>query len=175
MSGGVLGCVLLVLSLSAKALMGQDTASVAVGTRLRLRTDIASAWSYGTFGGLRDDSLVLLTHHGRLARPHALSTLNAVESPYVPHGARSKHAGNGAVAGALAGALLLHLVVRHCERTSHHSDGPPCSIGYVGLPFWAGAGAVAGAFIGTAWPVGRWKRVGVTALDHPGAARPNGL
>jgi hypothetical protein len=169
----ILASVLLVVSLGARSLTGQDTASVAVGAPLRVRTDVAGSWRYGAFGGVRDDSLVLLTQRGTLTRQYALSAISAVELSYVPPGARSKHAGNGAVVGALAGALLLHLAVQHCERTSHHSEGPGCGIGYVGLPFWIGGGAVGGAFIGTAWPVRRWRRVAVIAPNPLGPARPN--
>jgi hypothetical protein len=58
----------------------------------------------------------------------------------------------GAVTGMVVAVGATALWVGHCNRTDHHSEGPPCEIAYVypGIPVIAGAGMV-GAFIGSKW------------------------
>jgi hypothetical protein len=174
MRRAILESVLLVMCLSASSrLSAQDTASVAIGAPLRVRTDTTGKWHYGRFGGVAGDSLLLVRGHKQPDK-YQVSTLGRVELRYSPPGARSKHIANGAVAGALGGVLLLHLAVRHCEATSHHSEGPPCAIGYAGLPVGIGVGALAGAFVGAAWPTRAWRRVAVIGPFHHEPAKPNG-
>ena len=165
---------LLALGLSiGSTLRAQDSSAVAIGTRLRLRTIPGSTWHYGTFGGVAADSLVLKTALGVADHRYYGPSLDAIDVRDPNRDGRSAHIRNGAVAGAITGAVLLLVAVRHCTATSRSTDGPPCSLGYVGLPLWTLGGLVAGGGVGAAWPARHWTRVTWAALTPEGRARPN--
>jgi hypothetical protein len=150
------------LALSATLRLGaQDTASVAVGTRLRIRPTSSAPWQYGTFGGVRADSLLFTKAKPDTVLLYHVPAIDAIEIRGAIPGARHRHAGRGAAVGAVGGAALLVWGVRHCEATSRNNDGPPCALGYAGLPFAAGGGLFAGAIVGAGLPARGWKRVTV--------------
>ena len=150
----------LAASALATTLGAQDTVMVAVGTRLRVRPAAEAPWQYGRHAGVVRDTLILREQNGGGSRLYALAALQTIDVRRTDGSLRNEHAGKGVVLGVLAGVLALHLVVRHCEATSHHSgDGPPCAIGYAGLPIFMGGGAAAGAIVGVAWPAKRWRAV----------------
>jgi hypothetical protein len=152
--------LVLAVSALATALGAQDTVVVAVGTRLRVRPAADAPWQYGRFGGVVRDTLLLGEQKGGGSRRYALAALQTIDLRRTDGSLRNKHAGKGTVLGVLGGALALHLLVRHCEATSTHSgDGPPCAIGYTGLPIFMGAGALAGTLVGVAWPAKRWRAI----------------
>ena len=164
---------LLALGLSVgSTLCAQDSSAVAIGVRLRVRTAPGSPWHYGVFGGVAADSLVLITPLGAADHLYYGPSLDAIDVRDQNRDVRSAHIRNGAAAGALTGAVLLLVAVRHCTATSRSTDGPPCSIGYLGLPLWALGGLVAGGGVGAAWPVRHWARVTWAALAPDGRARP---
>lgn len=142
--------------LLSSTLGAQDTASVAAGARLRVMAGMMAGWRYGTFAGVERDSLVLRSSAGDARYP--LNDLRAVEVYQRRPGLRSHHAAIGVGAGAIAGILGLIVSVQHCERTTAAMDGPPCALGYTGLPLVATAGGVAGGVLGALWPVRHWRR-----------------
>ena len=64
----------------------------------------------------------------------------------------------------VAGTAALVIDVQHCEATSHHSEGPPCGIGYTILPVAALGGAAVGTIVGVLLPVRHWRRIKVDEL-----------
>ena len=165
---------LVALSLSVGGtLCAQDTSLVAIGARLRVRTASGTPWHYGTFGGVAADSLTLATASGQADRRYHIASLAAIEVRDARPEAQSAHIRNGAGVGAITGALIVYLGVRHCQATSRNSDGPPCALGYAGIPLFAIGGAVVGGGIGAVWPVRHWRRVSRAAVAARSLARPD--
>lgn len=128
---------------------------------MRIRPTSSAPWEYGKFGGVHADSVIFTKEKPATVLRYHASAVDAIEIRGALPGARNRHAGRGAVIGAVGGAVLLVWGVRHCEATSRSNDGPPCAIGYAGLPFAVGGGLFAGAIVGAGWPVTGWKRVTV--------------
>ncbi len=131
---------------------------MAAGARLRVRTTAHARWEYGVFQRVAFDSLEVGAPGELAIRRYSLANVEAIEVYQRQDGLRNRHAVIGIVAGAIGGVAALYLGVQHCESTSHHSEGPPCAIGYAGLPIYLVAGAGAGGVLGTLWPVRHWRR-----------------
>ena len=151
--------VLLLSSVLATGAAAQDTAAVPIGARLRVRTTPGTPWAYGQFRGVFADSLTLTTAHDTTARRYPLRSLAAIEVYQRNERQRSSHALKGVIVGAIASVVVLYAAVRHCEATDRHSEGPPCAIGYAGLPIVLVEGAGIGGIVGAAWPVRHWRPV----------------
>ena len=93
------------------------------------------------------------------ARTTRSELLSVVPFATTRNGSSNHDAGRRALFGAMVGTVVAvsatALWVQHCERTSHHSEGPPCAIAFVypGVPLIVG-GAMMGALVGSRWPSG---------------------
>lgn len=83
----------------------------------------------------------------------AASTLAGIATMERSRGPRERRAELGAKIGAATALVAGIAAIGICERNTEGEGGPPCAVGILGLPFYTGAGAVIGAFIGYAWPV----------------------
>lgn len=142
----------------------QQADSVAVGARLRLRAAADAGWQYGTLGWVSRDSIELNAADDRRSRRFARRDVGPVELYDPNERGRIDHALVGSLVGLVAGAAALVLDVRHCNATSHHSEGPPCEIGYAAMPIVALGGAAVGTIVGALLPVRHWRRVSVDEL-----------
>ena len=165
--------VLLLSCVLATGAAGQDTAAVPIGARLRVRATAGAPWAYGQFRGVFADSLTLTTVHDTSARRYPLRSLAGIEVYHRNEGQRSSHALRGVIVGAIASVVVLYAAVQHCEATDRHSEGPPCAIGYAGLPIVLVEGAGIGGVVGAAWPVRHWRPVQFIEPLAPTKARPN--
>lgn len=158
--------MLLSLALSG-SLAAQDTAAVAAGARLRVSVTGHARWEYGVFQRVAFDSLDVGARGGQVIRRYSLANVEAVEVYQRNDGLRNRHAVIGIFAGAIGSVAALYIGVQHCESTNHNSDGPPCAIGYAGLPIYLIAGAGAGGVLGTVWPVRHWRRAPLVQTLRP--------
>lgn len=137
----------------------QDSVDLAIGARVRLRSDSAARWVYGRFGGVVADSVLLHRVRGDAPRRIAVGTLRQIDVRQLDRAGRRRNTLLGAIVGVAGTAVALDLGIRHCERKNPNTDGPPCALGWAGLPIFALGGAVIGGFAGHAWPANRWQPV----------------
>ena len=149
---------------SAGVSEAQRADSVTVGARLRLRTTSDAGWQYGNLGWVARDSLELNSDEFQRSRRFALRDVGPVEVYDPNERGRIDHALIGSLVGLVAGTAALVIDVQHCEATSHHSEGPPCGIGYTILPVAALGGAAVGTIVGVLLPVRHWRRIKVDEL-----------
>ena len=153
---------------SADVSAAQQADSVTVGARLRLRTAMEARWQYGNLGWVTRDSIELNAADDQGSRRFARRDVGPVEMYDPNERGRIDHALVGSLVGLVAGAAALVLDVRHCNATSHHSEGPPCEIGYAAMPIVALGGAAVGTIVGALLPVRHWRRISVDELPAPG-------
>jgi hypothetical protein len=149
---------------SAGVSEAQQADSITVGARLRLRSATDAEWQYGKLAWVARDSIELTSDDYQRSRRFALRDVGPVEVYDPNEGGRTDHALIGSLVGLVAGAGALVLDVQHCNATSHHSEGPPCAIGYVAMPFVALGGAAVGTIVGALLPVQHWHRISVDEL-----------
>lgn len=154
-----LASVIIAVGLTAIPAGAQDSTTVAIGATVRVRLADEVEWQRGRFGGMFDDSLVLRSLRGGTSRRLSVAELGEVQLRRNDFAKRKAHAALGVLAGAAGGGIALYLSVRHCEAREHHSEGPPCAIGYAGLPLFAIVGAGVGGIVGAALPASRWEHV----------------
>jgi hypothetical protein len=149
---------------SADVSAAQQADSVTIGARLRLRAATDAGWQYGKLGWVARDSIELISADYQRSRRFALRDLGPVEVYDPNERGRIDHALIGSLVGLVAGAAALVLDVRHCNATNHHSEGPPCEIGYAAMPIVALGGAAVGTIVGALLPVRHWRRISVDEL-----------
>jgi hypothetical protein len=155
-------CVTTLLASCVSSVSGaQQADSIAVGARVRLRTTTAAKWQYGNLGSVVRDSLELNATDYQRSRRFALRDVGPLEVYDPNERGRIDHALIGSLVGLVAGVAALVIDVKHCEATSHHSEGPPCAIGYTILPIAALGGAAVGTIVGAVLPVRHWRRISV--------------
>jgi len=137
----------------------QDSAEVSVGARIRWRTDSSARWQYGRFGGIVADSLLFRTRTDSVPRRVVIEALQQVAVRRADRSQRRSNTIAGAVLGVAVTALAFDLAIQHCERSDHHSEGPPCGIAWVGFPLYAMGGAFIGTIAGSRLPAYRWQPV----------------
>jgi hypothetical protein len=163
----MIGCLAALVSIcSADVSAAQQADSVTIGARLRLRTATDAGWQYGKLAWVARDSIELRSGDVQRTRRFALAEVGPVEVYDPNERGRIDHALIGSLVGLVAGAAALILDVRHCNATSHHSEGPPCEIGYAAMPIVALGGAAVGTIVGTLLPVRHWRRVSVDELPR---------
>jgi len=139
----------------------QDSTTVPLGARLRVRADSASVWQQGDFAGVSSDTLLLRWRHSASARRVPIASLREIELRERDARMHESNTILGFILGAGTGVLVSHLGVRRCEARHPHTEGPPCAIGYVNAPFFALIGAGVGGVIGNALPANRWRPVAI--------------
>ncbi len=152
-------------TLAASPSHAQDSVQVAIGARLRLRTDSTAAWQYGRFGGVHADSLVLRPTRSGANTQFRLTSLQEIDVRERDPAVHESNATLGVIIGVAASVALVHYEVQRCDRKDTSHDGPPCALGYTTLPFVALIGAVAGGIVGSKWPANRWRPVVVVAAQ----------
>ena len=156
-ASGVTGALLVALgSANAEA---QDSVAIEMGARIRLRGEATTPWAYGRFGGRAADSIVLQPLRGSAPRRIAIGALQEIDVRQVDPAQHGRNTMVGALTGVAATTVALGLAIRHCEHTNPRSDGPPCGLGWAGLPVYALGGAIVGGFAGRLWPAHRWQPV----------------
>jgi hypothetical protein len=149
----------LLLALGSSNARAQDSVEVAIGARVRLRSDSAARWMYGRFGGVAADSILLHFGRGDTPRRIAVGTVQELDVRQLDRAKRRSNTILGAILGVAGATVAVDLSVRRCERRDPHSDGPPCAVALAFVPIAAVGGAVIGGFGGHAWPAGRWQPV----------------
>lgn len=139
----------------------QDSAGVALGATLRVRTNASEQWQYGAFAGVAADTLLLRLAHDSPTRRFPLPSLGDIEVREHDAGKQRTNTILGAVLGAAGGALFLHLSIQHCEAHDHHTAGPPCAIASGALPLFIIVGGGTGGAAGASWPVNHWRPVAI--------------
>jgi len=148
----------LLLAAPARA---QDSTTLPLGARLRVRVNSASVWQQGDFAGVSSDTLLLRWRHSASVRRFRIASLQEIELRERDARMHDSNTILGFILGAGTGVLVLHLGVRRCEVRHPHTDGPPCAIGYVNAPFFALIGAGVGGVVGNALPANRWRPVAI--------------
>ena len=157
-----LAIALFVVIAQAAPARAQDTLPVARGTPVRYVTfEPPHGWRYGVIERLTRDSVWLRARDAQQGEGEARRRLDLVALEVNPggHGSRATHVLVGIGTGLLVGAGVLVAGVHHCEATDRQSEGPPCAIGYVALPFFAAIGGSVGGLIGALLPAERWHPV----------------
>jgi hypothetical protein len=146
---GQLACAVFWLSfallvVTAPPASAQRTVALAIGARIRVRSEADSVWRVGRLAGTPPDTIRFQPCETCAVAAYPLST-TAVEVNAVGRTQSStvlKGAGLGFLLGAGAGFLLAYQSNRNCH------DGP-CSLAYVAVPIGGFVGLFLGATAGS--------------------------
>lgn len=135
-------------------------------TRLRI-TERNASQHVGTFGGWREDTLLLNRSGGRTAAI-ALPAIATAEESRGVHGHSLAAAGFGLAAGVIAGSML-GARLQPLEGTGANS-----SFAVGGAIVFGAAGALIGALAGTGWRSEAWRPISKRELRLEMGLNPSG-